>query len=108
MYYSDYHVHSYLARTSCANGHIHCLSGLTGPTVPWGCSHVHYYDGVTTFEHGHVHCYRGCTGPSIPCPSGGHLHCMNGCTTVDDYHSHFYRTLTGNEEASMLFKGKVI
>jgi hypothetical protein len=104
----DYHVHSFGTRTSLVNCHIHCMSGVTGPTVPYGNSHVHYYSGVTTFDDGHVHCFSGCTGPSIPCPNGGHIHCMYGCTTVDHYHSHAYGTYTGNEESSGLFRRHAI
>jgi hypothetical protein len=108
MVSSDYHVHSYGARTSCANGHIHWMCGVTGPSIPMGLSHVHYYNGITTFDQGHVHCFRGCTGPSIPCPGGGHVHCMNGCTSIDHYHSHYYNSYTGNEESSMLFQRKAL
>lgn len=105
---SDYHVHSYRGPTSCANGHIHWMGGVTGPSVPMGPSHVHYYNTVTTFDHGHVHCASGITGPSIPCPGGGHTHLLKGCTSINDHHSHYYGSYTGNEEASMLFQRRAI
>lgn len=94
MHTSDYHVHSYETRTSCADGHTHCLSGITGNTIPGGGSHVHYYSGVTTFNKGHVHYYAGVSGPAIYLPGGGHTHSYCGTTTFDNGHAHLLRGKT--------------
>ncbi len=100
---SDYHVHSYSTRTSCTNGHIHCMVGTTGNTVPYGASHVHYYNGVTTFNDNHVHCYSGVTGPAIYLPGGGHTHSYCGTTTIDNAHAHLYGAKTLLADFAHLF-----
>ncbi|WP_242860265.1 YmaF family protein [Desulfosporosinus sp. I2] len=103
LYTSDYHVHFYETRTCCAHGHIHCLSGITGNTVPGGGSHVHYYRGVTTFNDGHVHYYAGVSGPAIYLDGGGHTHSYCDTTTIDNGHAHLFRGQTSFADFAHLF-----